>query len=241
MSPTSIRWWHIVLVLIAAPVLYLSFDWYRHNAWFRYRMTVEIEVDGKVHSASSVTEIRYSSGGGGGHPKPSWYAQIKGTAPIVDLGPYGYVVAAFAYDSADAELRNRGKQLGRVANLPMMADEMLLGAYNLGPLTITQARGKAVVTKWYPNFVWIPANSSWRKAEQLYHEDFESKIGSGVRLKQIILEPAPNAPFPTKVEHPPPWLVELRQDQPLLKILSLKPSEFSFQRWSFIEREQTKQ
>lgn len=118
---------------------------------------------------------------------------------------------------------------------------LALDAYNLGPRKIHQARGKVAVNKYYPNFVWIPANSSWRKAEQIFPEDFATKIGSGVRLKQITIEPATGAPMPDKIEHPPPWLVELRQDQPLLKILSLKSSEFSFQRWLFIEREQTKQ
>jgi hypothetical protein len=247
MNLSSIRWWHIlwtlIVGLIALPFVYFGvIRPLLYDRMLRYRMTVEIEADGKVHLASSVAEITYTSGSTA-PMAPSWYAKIKGTAPIIDLGRHGSVIAAFTKGSADKSLWQRAREIDRVrgetgwggSDGVYNMDQVLLGAYNLGPRTITQARGKVFVTKYYPNFVWIPANSSWRAAQQLFPEDFEAKIGAGVRLKQITIEPASGKPVPIKVEHPPMWLLELRRDQPPGSLLGSR-DHWTFDH-SFFERE----
>jgi hypothetical protein len=59
---------------------------------YRYRLTVNIEVDGKIHTGSSVIEVKWRGGpvvGDGGPFGPS----IKGQAALVDFGDRGVVVA----------------------------------------------------------------------------------------------------------------------------------------------------
>jgi hypothetical protein len=59
---------------------------------YRYRLTVNIELDGKLRSGSSVIEIGWQEGiklGDSGGFAPI----IRGQAPIIDLGDRGIVVA----------------------------------------------------------------------------------------------------------------------------------------------------
>jgi hypothetical protein len=70
--------------------------WYVYafpNYSYRYRLTVNIEIDGKVHSGSSVIDITWHHGvkiGDGSEFGPL----LRGQAPIVDLDQHGIVVAS---------------------------------------------------------------------------------------------------------------------------------------------------
>src|SRR5260370_3892357 len=68
--------------------------WYKYPDYsYRYRLTVNIEVDGKIHSGSSVIEVKWRGGpviGDGGPFGPS----VKGQAALVDLGDRGMVVGS---------------------------------------------------------------------------------------------------------------------------------------------------
>ena len=178
---------------------------------FRYRLTVDIEADGKMHSASSIIEVTYIIGDDG---MKRWNHRIRGVAPIVDIGQYGSIVAALGYWQGDAKFRERGKELGKANSYPEGAELVPLGAYNLGAETISSAKGKAVVDKYYPNFIWVPPSGDWRQAIQIWPEDFASTISPSVHLVKVTVEAAPKAPVVTRVERPPPWLEKFRADQP---------------------------
>ena len=201
---------------------------------FRYRLTVDIEADGKIHSASSIIEVTYIVGDDG---MKRWNHRIRGVAPIVDIGQYGSIVAALGYWQGDAKFRERGKELGKANSYPEGAELVPLGAYNLGAETISSAKGKAVVDKYYPNFIWVPPSGDWRLAIQIWPEDFASTIAPSVRLAKAIVEPSPKAPVVTRVEQAPLWLEKFRADQPDGASVSSYPGQFSFGRYSFIERE----
>jgi hypothetical protein len=201
---------------------------------FRYRLTVDIEADGKTHSASSIIDVTYRIGDDG---MKRWNHSIRGVAPIVDLGQYGSIVAALGYWKEDTKFRERGKQLGKANSLPEGAELVPLGAYNLGAETISSAKGQAVVDRYYPNFIWVPPSGDWRQAIQIWPEDFASTIAPSVRLAKVTVEVTPKAPVVTRVVQPPPWLEKFRADQPDLASVSGSLHNFTFHRYSFIERE----
>src|SRR5947209_1600668 len=60
---------------------------------YRYRLTLAIEVDGKVHTGSSVIEIIWSGGPTIGDVGP-YHPSIRGQAALVDIAPHGVLIAA---------------------------------------------------------------------------------------------------------------------------------------------------
>jgi hypothetical protein len=80
----------VAACLIAAVVVgRTAFPSYSH----RYRLTVSVEVDGEVHSGSSVIEVTWR-----GQPEigdvGAFQPSIRGQAAFVDLGRRGAIVAA---------------------------------------------------------------------------------------------------------------------------------------------------
>jgi hypothetical protein len=74
----------------------------------RYRLTLAVEADGVVHSASSVIEASFRPNRIdvlSQMPSFSWW---QGTAPIIDLGSKGWVAASleYQYDKRDPETKN---------------------------------------------------------------------------------------------------------------------------------------
>ena len=75
---------------------------------FRYRLTVEVEDNGEVKSASSVIEVQFRGGGGSSSGSPyRYYTSIKGIAPVIDLGRGGNLVAALAENGEEYYRRKR--------------------------------------------------------------------------------------------------------------------------------------
>lgn len=82
----------VALTLLIAGVI----GWYKASFptySYRYRLTISVELDGKVHTGSSVIEILHI-----GQPHipdaGSFIPQVRGQAAFVDLGPAGAIVAA---------------------------------------------------------------------------------------------------------------------------------------------------
>jgi hypothetical protein len=176
---------------------------------FTFRMTMDVEAEGTVHSASSIIEVTYVIGDDG---LKAWNAFTRGVSPIVDLGPYGWVVAALEENSADVgrKIRATGRS---IASEPLGITKLPLYAFNLPPADINKATGKVFLDKIYPVFIWVPAGGSWRDARQLFVEELPTTIGANVKVRQVTLEPAPGAPIVTRIRIAPIWLVARRENQ----------------------------
>ncbi len=178
----------IALLLCVAGGLYWLFG--DHAYYFRYRLTVDIEADGKVHSASSVIEVRYWWTELNG---PKWAARVDaGIGPIVDLGRYGSVIAALRTDPLDERLRKEGYARKLPYDVPVALTGLPWKAYKLDRHPVRHAPpGKVALTTYLPNFIWVPPSNDWTEARQLWKDEFEALIGPGVRLVQVSLEPDP--------------------------------------------------
>jgi hypothetical protein len=91
-SKISLLW---IVALIGASIAWYKFHYptYLH----RYRLTIEIEIDGTVHTGSSVIEVRWIA-----QPKigdsPPYISSVRGQGTFVDLGSRGALVAALHPD-----------------------------------------------------------------------------------------------------------------------------------------------
>jgi hypothetical protein len=198
--------------LIALVVLALPACGQGNIRTFRYQLTVEVEQDGRPQTASSIIEARYLLGNRDGNGL-RWHSTIKGTAPILDLGSDGTLVAAFDYDAEDLQKRQTISDRWPPYRMPFDFAGIPLGAYRLEtPNTIETMRGLAVLDpKYYPIFVWIPPSGNWREARQMFYDEIATRATPRIRVTKITVEAAPQDPLPTKIEAPPAWLLQTRE------------------------------
>jgi len=174
---------------------------------FRYRLAFSVSVDGAVKSGSSIISVRYWRGGASWGTGEATYTIVKGVAPVIDLGQYGMLVAAMAYDVDSWARRKACKQ-------PLAADS-LPSKFRLEPAALAKLReGKRDLTdESYPAFIWFPFGQSYQRAQQLCPQEFSRAIGPNVELRSVTIEAAPDVPLLTRLNISAPWLDEIRIDQ----------------------------
>src|SRR6266852_2768355 len=83
----------LVVLVLGVGALVAGYMYKYPNYTYRYRLTVNIEVDGKVRSGSSVIEVTWHGQPELGDVGP-FHPRIRGQAPLVDLGDRGVVGAS---------------------------------------------------------------------------------------------------------------------------------------------------
>jgi hypothetical protein len=202
---------YALLALGVVAVLFM-FQYYATVKTFRYRLTMEIEADGKLHTASSIIEVKYIIEYDG---LKQWNTQVRGVAPMIDLGKHGTIIAALNYDVAD--YARRAAAVGKVRKsiwdpFAANADGLPLIAYELHPRDIGSAKGKKVLQK-YPGIVWVPYGGDWRTAQQLFPDELSTVVHRSIHITQITVEPASWAAVITRLELAPSWIEDLRVSQ----------------------------
>lgn len=143
----------------------------------RYRLTVHIEIDGKVHTGSSVIEVRwvgqsYVPGVG------SFLPRIKGQAAFVDLGSRGAVVAALITGQTSQEKPDGSRSAiwlaslafgnpstnERLAELPHLRGQRSLAPDNM------------------PRFIWFANPADPTSARKFTPDEIGALFGPTARL-----------------------------------------------------------
>lgn len=191
---------------------------------FRYRLSFAVEVDGVVKSASSIIQVWYlklGSQNAAGATGTAWY---RGIAPVIDLGPDGYLIASMNPYCHYPEKRSvekgmypfsSSKEYGKVCKRAVSATE-LPKAFGLGygdKLQQLREGKRELADDNYPAFIWIAKGASWRHTKRICPEEFSSVIGARVRLVSATIEAAPDAPLIHKLELQAPWIDEMRADK----------------------------
>jgi hypothetical protein len=174
---------------------------------FRYRLAFSVSVNGAVKSGSNIISARYWRGGASWGTGKATYTIVEGVAPVIDLGQYGMLVAAMAYD-VDAWARRKA------CKQPLAADS-LPGKFGLAPAALARLRGgkRDLADDSYPAFIWFPSGQPYERAQQLCPEEFSRAIGANIELRSVTIEATPGAPLLTRLEISAPWLDEIRIDQ----------------------------
>lgn len=200
------RAWFVVLLAVAGgTAAYWSL---RERApGLRYRLRLEVEVDGQRRSASSVLNVRYDLKHeyGGGH----WHADVRGMPPVLDLGRHGVlVVAKHVRERDDAVTIWRGglemPRFGRVdlGFLPV-------ALYGQHPDNLRRVNDKTTDVTWVPNAVWVRPSGSWRGWQQLNVTKLAETVSPDVRLLSVTAEPAQWQEVTTGLSRQPAWLDQL--------------------------------
>jgi len=181
-------------VVVAYKVIYPT---YSH----RYRLTLAIEVDGQVHTGSSVIEVRFKR-----QPRflpdvAEYAIGVHGQAALVDLGPHGVIVAAL--------------HPGTIENGPVRAAYLALIAYGMRgsddyPKMAAQT-GRRELPR-MPLLIWFSDITDPNTARAITSADFPGLFGPSARLKEASVE-ITQEPVVIDLDKKLPWYKALAEQQ----------------------------
>lgn len=187
-----------------------AIGWYKSSFptySYRYRLTISVELDGKVHTGSSVIEIRWI-----GHPNlpdaGSFSPQVRGQAAFIDLGLSGAIVAALgtgtgqtspgAPDHAVSAVWFAARAFGNQStNKELPALEKLRGRRDLTPNNM-------------PRLIWFPKIADPTSAKRFAAGDIMALLGPSARVVAAYVE-ITDAPIIIDIDKKFPWFSMLNR------------------------------
>jgi hypothetical protein len=180
-----------VLVVCAVTVggLYVAYVLAFPTAYLRYRLTLNVDVDGVTHTGSGVVEIPYSFAPDAfaSLPGSTFYGEMRGYAITVDLGARGLLFVvneypALADPAADKTLFPNAANLSQ---LPLLAFN-ISGASEIRNLENSK-KSINVPPQRLPMIVRFGNINNCSSAEEVNPVDFASTLGPGVSIKRATL------------------------------------------------------
>jgi hypothetical protein len=206
---------------IACAVIVASFVLYKigyPTQTYRYRMTVNVEVDGQMRSGSSVIEARVTK-----QPmflpgvNPLEYSE-RGEAVFVDLGGQRNIVALLASGSYAEGAAYPSFVVPQPFKLNLFEDSQLA--------SLPQLRGRWDLTnKDLPTLITFSNPGDSATAEVLRVDQLEQFFGPGVRWRGIVVEMTTDA-VTHVIESKLPWVTKLTSGLSGSSIL-LTPGKFT--------------
>jgi hypothetical protein len=188
-----------IAVLCGVGLLVLWF-WAFPTYAYRYRLTLAIEVDGQVHTGSSVIEIRWIGQpniGPGGSSVPRVYGQ----AVLIDLGTRGVVVATLnngeSYGPASDGAKNALWLAAQAFGNRSTAEEMP---------ALPHLRGRRELTPDnMPRLVWFPDIAVPQSARKFTAAEIPTLFGNNSHLVSAYVEITSN-PLVIDIDKTLPWI-----------------------------------
>ena len=204
------KWLYGIIAAVAGMYgLYLYlFPTYTH----RYRLTVEVEMDGKVVSGSGVIEVANQ------YLPPFLLSpfdhstSIKGRAPLIDLGRHGVLLAVLRPHSFHDNLNPRPVSARYLAVAAFYGAKAL--PHGDGWMTptgpawreISKAKGtRELSPEAYPGFVWLSDPTSRGSAVPVLDRDMATTIHPSARIRSVVLEITSDR-FSDEIFQKLPWL-----------------------------------
>jgi hypothetical protein len=185
-----------ILAVIGSGVAWCKISYPAYT--YRYRMTVEVMVDGVMHSASSVVEIKIQTQPAAGSVPPI-VPYVHGEAVFVDLGNGRNVFALLANGSNANGVDYALYVVPKLFNLTKGGDQDLVKLPHL--------RGTREVSPSYPPaFVTFKNLDDPTSARVVNAETFESEFGRNVRLNRVWIEMTNEPVTKGLIEKKLPWL-----------------------------------
>lgn len=174
----------IIAVLMAAFAAYLVWWEFQSAAeTHRFRLVIEVEAGGTLHSSASVIEVRTVDGTGAWLPEArKIYSYVYGEAVFVDLGNGKHVIGTLGFGPTGDEHR-----IERLALLAFTPSQPHLTFKDVAKVTGTAPlAGKNI-----PTLVTFADLNDPKTAHVVKPEEFEQVFGEGVRFKRAVVEMVP--------------------------------------------------
>jgi hypothetical protein len=175
----------------------------------RYRITIDVDVNGETKSGSSVIQVLFYGGGGGAGRPSKYYTRTSGVAPVIDLGRRGWLVATMR--AVDNERRQKASGI----QCKQHDAEQWLDVFQLDAAELVKLRAgkRDLLAKRQPTFAWFPHNQDYLTGVQLCPEEFSRIIGTDVNLRSATIEIVPDAELKTKLDIDAQWLDSIRAEK----------------------------
>jgi hypothetical protein len=174
-----------VVVIVAAAVVWRSVEspTYVH----RFRLAIEVQVDGEVRSGSSVIEVRTTDYNVGMPGAKGTHSRVLGQAVIVDLGKGRNVIATLGIGPAGSEDGIAG--LTQSAFMPIHP--------GLKHRDVPNLTGSAPLTGQHvPTLVTFSDLSDPKTARVIAPDRFNEVFGDDVHFKRAFIEMVPAGSWP---------------------------------------------
>lgn len=192
----------LVLIVGAVGAIWLAYPSYTH----RYRLTIEIEVDGQVRSGSSVIEVRWQKQPELGSAPP-WTSSIRGQAPSVSIDGGVLLAALGGPESVGADFL----ALRAFGHFPKRPESF--APHEQGLLALLHFKGRTQLAEDnLPQFVWLADSNDRKSARPLQSSEFSPLIAPAVRFRGAWIETT-DSPVTTELGKHLPWLRELYEIQ----------------------------
>ncbi len=155
------------------------------NNWhWHQKMTVEVEVNGKIITGSAVTSIHwwpnFFTGGRGLGFGPAWLSKVEGEAVTVDLGEGKYLIALLSYTRNHEYTENLATRSLYDTTRRVWIKE----AFNS---VLTRQKPIVVPRKVYPLLVTFRDVKNPKTIKEVDPDNLAASFGKGYRLKAITL------------------------------------------------------
>jgi len=218
------RFLFIALIMLVAAAA--TYKWFYPTYSYRYRLTINIETDGKLHSGSSVIEVIWYA-----HLLPelvSFSPELRGEAAIVDLGPRGVVVATLIAE--DWGWHNTNAGWGALWLVPRAFG---VRDSNEGLPDLVRLGGKRELAfDNLPRFLWFSNPQDPTTAKVLFVNDIPSAFGPSAHFAGASVE-ITSDPIVIEIRQKLPWLKPLEEKPPGHNIIYL-PNKLGINRYMFI-------
>jgi len=189
-----------IVLLIGGAVLFYKAVFPTYSS-YRYRMTVEVEVNGKVHSGASVIEVTINRQPQIGSAPP-YVHHIRGDAVFVDLGNGRNVIALLAAGPS-AENVNYSDNI-----VPVLFKVPVEHWPELGDMRGT----REVPASRMPTFVTFTNLNDPKSARVVEPSEFPAVFGPNVQLKSVTIAMTDDAVTRTVEKKMPVIIEKLREE-----------------------------
>ncbi len=180
MKPLGIASVAVAAIALAAG-LYLAWGWVFPSGTLRYRLTIEVEADGKVHTGSGVIEVTFKRHGWSDSQTLGVHPTIRGEAVPVDLGERGTFFV----------LLQKSPNAGSVSDpayLPLRAFGLESGGLTGDKLRRLGSVSARATVQDLPLMVRFRDAKDPMSVERVDPDNLEKSFGSGVRLIRATIE-----------------------------------------------------
>ncbi len=193
---------------------------------YRYRLTLALEVDGKLHTGSSVIEISwvgqpYIPGAG------SFVPRVRGQAAFIDFGSRGVVVAALVTGETSQDVPDGSKSAVWIAARAFGNESTQAELAELPRLT----GRRQLMPDNMPRLIWFPDAADPKTARRFAPQNLRELFDPSGRLDAYI--EITRDPIIIDIDKKLPWFNMLSGASPNFGVIYL-PSGFALSREMFI-------
>jgi hypothetical protein len=202
----------LIVLLIGGTIAWVKLVAYPDYS-YRYRLTLSIEAEGKVHTGSSVIEVVWNGGIPFGDVGP-YVESRRGQATVIDLGKRGAVVAVLVAPSHTE---------GGIAVWPEGTDVVWLASRAFGAMRetetlplqerlarLTRLTGRRdLAPDNMPRLIWFSDVADPKTARLIRPADVPNLFGAGARITDAYVE-ITRDPIVINIDKKLPWYKALR-------------------------------